>query len=45
MIKSIYFPDRVFNTKKELFTALKNSKKDIIKLKKETLKFSDGLRK
>lgn len=43
MIKSIYFPDRTFATKKDLFIALKENAKDIINLKKETVKFSDGL--
>lgn len=43
MIKSAYFPNRTFETKQELFEALKFNKDKLIGLKKATIKNSDGI--
>ncbi len=44
MIKSVYFPNRTFTTKSELFKALKEQKNELIGLKKASIINSDGLK-
>lgn len=44
MIKSVYFPNRTFTTKSELFKALKEQKDELIGLKKASIINSDGLK-
>lgn len=44
LIKAVEFPDREFNSKEELFSALKENKDKLINIKKAQVKSSDSLR-